>query len=102
MKKSKFNFRWSPKKSKFKRLHKGKVRHITFKKSTTNFAQGSFGLKVLKFTRLTAIQLEAARRKIAKGIKRKDILWFRSLPNIPVTCKPNEIRMGKGKGAVDH
>ena len=63
---------------------------------------GFYALKVLKNCRLAVNQLEAARRKISKGIRKKEKLWLKILPDTPVTAKPNEIRMGKGKGAVSY
>jgi large subunit ribosomal protein L16 len=93
---------WTPNKTKFKRLQKGIIKPIEFKKTSTNIYFGYFGLKALKNGRITAKQLEAARRMISKHIRKKEKLWIRNLPDIPVTAKPNEIRMGKGKGAVSY
>lgn len=93
---------WTPNKTKFKRLQKGKIQPIEFKKTSTNIYFGFFGLKALKSGRVTAKQIEAARRMVSKHIRKKEKLWIRNLPDIPVTAKPNEIRMGKGKGAVSY
>lgn len=93
---------WAPNKTKFKRLQKGTIKPIEFKKTSTNIYFGYFGLKALKSGRVSARQIEAARRMISKHIRKKEKLWIRNLPDIPVTAKPNEIRMGKGKGAVSY
>ena len=91
-----------PKKIKFPRLQKGSLQPIERKKSTTQLYYGIFGLKVLMNSRLNNIQLEAARRQISRGLKKREFLWIRIIPDIPVTKKPNEVRMGKGKGGFDH
>jgi large subunit ribosomal protein L16 len=91
-----------PKNSKFKRLHKGFISSIEYKKSIINLYYGVFGLKVLKRCRLSIKQLNAAKQKIIKAIKKKEKLWIRGFTDIPVTKKPNEMRMGKGKGSVEY
>jgi large subunit ribosomal protein L16 len=91
-----------PKKTKFKKLHKGHLQSLERKTTTTHVYYGLYGLKILKSSRLESTQLEAARRQISRQLKRHEFLWIRVIPDIPVTKKPNEIRMGKGKGAVDH
>jgi large subunit ribosomal protein L16 len=63
---------------------------------------GSYGLRILKSTRLFWKQIEAARQKISRRLKKKSKVWIRVFPQVPVTQKPKEVRMGKGKGAVDH
>ena len=91
-----------PKKTKFPKLQKGYLQPIERKKSATGLYYGIYGLKVLMNTRLNNIQLEAARRQISRGLKKREFLWIRVIPDIPVTKKPNEVRMGKGKGNVEH
>jgi large subunit ribosomal protein L16 len=91
-----------PKKTKFTKLQKGCLQPIERKKSATSLYYGIYGLKVLMNTRLNNIQLEAARRQISRGLKKREFLWIRVIPDIPVTKKPNEVRMGKGKGNVEH
>jgi large subunit ribosomal protein L16 len=87
-----------PKKTKYKKQFKGKLIGQTTKGSKLIF--GFYGLKALKETRLTARQLEATRRTIMRKMKRMGFLWSRIFPDIPVTSKPTENRMGKGKGSV--
>jgi len=91
-----------PKKTKFKKLQKGHLQTIERKRTTTQLYYGIYGLKVLQHSRLNSTQLEAARRQISRGLRKHEFLWIRVIPDIPVTKKPNEIRMGKGKGVVDH
>lgn len=95
---------WQPKKTKFKRLQKGTIRKCEYRASALRMQQGSYGLRVLRSGRLTAKQLEQARRKISKIRKRKEkqFIWFRCIPDIQITAKPQGIRMGKGKGAVKY
>ena len=89
----------SPKRTKYRKAHKGRI-HGTAKGGTTlNF--GSFGLKAVEPARITARQIEAARRAITRQMKRQGRVWIRIYPDVPVTGKPAEVRMGKGKGAVD-
>ena len=91
-----------PKKTKFSKLQKGFLQPIERKKSTTHLYYGLYGLKVLMHSRLNSTQLEAARRQISRGLRKREFLWIRVIPDIPITKKPNEVRMGKGKGARDH
>jgi len=91
-----------PKKTKFKKLQKGHLQPFERKVTTTQVYYGLYGLKILKYSRLDSRQLEAARRQISRQLKKQEFLWIRVVPDIPVTKKPNEIRMGKGKGSVDH
>jgi len=91
-----------PKKTKFKKLQKGSLQLMERKKSLTNSYYGIYGLKVLMNSRLNSIQLEAARRQVSRGLRKQEFLWIRIVPDIPITKKPNEVRMGKGKGSVDH
>lgn len=89
-----------PQNTKFKKQQKGQLNPIERKKSATHLYYGVFGLKVLKQCRLNRKQLEATRKQISKNLRKKEKLWIRALPDVPVTSKPKEIRMGKGKGAV--
>lgn len=91
-----------PKKIKFKRLQKGHLKPVEKKVTATHIYYGLYGLKILKSQRLGSWQLEAARRQISRHLKRHEFLWIRVVPDIPVTKKPNEIRMGKGKGNFHH
>ena len=89
----------SPKKTKYRKAFKGRI-HGTAKGGTLlNF--GSYGLKAVEPERITARQIEAARRAITRHMKRQGRVWIRIFPDLPVSDKPAEVRMGKGKGAVD-
>ncbi|WP_343182474.1 50S ribosomal protein L16 [Buchnera aphidicola] len=88
-----------PKKTKFRKMHKGKNRGLIV---NSNIQFGMFGLKAITRGRLTARQIESARRVIAKFIKRQGKLWIRVFPDKPITQKPLEVRMGKGKGNVEY
>ena len=88
-----------PKRTKFRKAFKGRI-HGTSKGGTLlNF--GSFGLKALEPERVTARQIEAARRAITRQMKRAGRVWIRIFPDVPITKKPTEVRMGKGKGAIE-
>ena len=89
----------SPKRVKFRKQHKGRIHGLA--KGGSEFSFGSFGLKALTPERVTARQIEAARRAITREMKRAGRLWIRIFPDVPVTDKPAEVRMGKGKGAVE-
>ena len=90
----------SPKKTKFRKQFKGRI-HGTSKGGTAlNF--GSYGLKAMEPERITARQIEACRRAITREMKRQGRVWIRIFPDLPVTDKPAEVRMGKGKGAVEY
>lgn len=89
-----------PKKFKYKKIQKGKFPKIKYKSTKLTF--GNIGLKANQSGRITARQLESARQAIVRKIKRKGKLWINIFPTIPVTKKPNEVRMGKGKGNVDY
>ncbi len=89
-----------PNRQKYRKQHKGRNRGIAHKGSTISF--GSFALKSLEFSRLTGRQLESARIALTRNMKREGKVWIRVFPDKPVTSKPAEVRMGKGKGAVDH
>ena len=89
----------SPKRTKFRKQHKGRI-HGTAKGGTLlNF--GSHGLKALEPERVTARQIEAARRAITRHMKRAGRVWIRIFPDLPVSLKPAEVRMGSGKGAPE-
>jgi large subunit ribosomal protein L16 len=88
-----------PKKTKFRRAHKGRIRGNTKAGAMLNF--GEFGLKALEPDRVNARQIEAARRAITREMKRQGRVWIRIFPDVPVSKKPVEVRMGKGKGAVE-
>jgi large subunit ribosomal protein L16 len=89
-----------PNKTKFKKIFKGKIYGIEQKAVHLKF--GTVGLKSLEIGRLSAKQIEATRRVIARKLKRMGKVFIRIYPSIPVTSKPIEVRMGKGKGSVDY
>ncbi len=89
-----------PKKTKFRRQQKGKMKGNT--KRGAELAFGSFGIKTLEESWLTSRQIEAARQAITRRMKREGQLWIRIFPDKPVTKKPAEVRMGKGKGAPEY
>ncbi|CAH1659848.1 50S ribosomal subunit protein L16 [Hyphomicrobiales bacterium] len=89
-----------PKKTKFRKQFKGRI-HGTAK-GGTNLDFGQFGLKALEPERVTARQIEAARRAITRQMKRQGRVWIRIFPDLPVTDKPTEVRMGKGKGSPEY
>jgi large subunit ribosomal protein L16 len=101
MKKKKKSIR-IPTRTKFKKLQKGRLQSTERKKTATSLYYGLYGIKILKYSRIDSKQLEAARRLISRDLRKHELLWIRVLPDIPVTAKPNEIRMGKGKGAVKY
>lgn len=90
-----------PKITKFKKQHKGVLTPVEWKKSVNRPSIGIFGIQILKSLRMSLKQLETARRQISILLKKSETFWFRITPDIPVSKKPNEIRMGKGKGAVN-
>lgn len=89
-----------PKKTKYKKKKKGKLTLLEFKSNIIKF--GEFGLKAHVSGIITARQIESARRTIARKIKRKGKIWVCFFPDLPITAKPTESRMGKGKGSVFH
>lgn len=89
-----------PKKTKHRKVHKGRIRGTAHRGSTIAF--GSFGLKALEPIWITDRQIEAARVALTRHMKREGSVWIRIFPDKPVTKKPAEVRMGKGKGAPDH
>ncbi|HYM32653.1 MAG TPA: 50S ribosomal protein L16 [Candidatus Cybelea sp.] len=88
-----------PKRTKFRKAHKGRVHGVAKGGTTLNF--GSFGLKAVEPGRVTARQIEATRRAITRHIKRTGRVWIRVFPDVPVSKKPTEVRMGKGKGTPE-
>tara|TARA_R110000787_G_scaffold83106_1_gene179290 strand:+ start:1052 stop:1465 length:414 start_codon:yes stop_codon:yes gene_type:complete len=88
-----------PKRTKFRKQHKGKIKGLAKGGSELNF--GTYGLKATEPERVTARQIEAARRAMTRHMKRQGRVWIRIFPDLPVTSKPTEVRMGKGKGSVD-
>ena len=90
----------SPKRTKFRKQHKGRVKGMA--KGGTDINFGSYGLKALAPGRVTARQIEAARRAITRHIKRAGRVWIRVFPDVPVSQKPAEVRMGKGKGSPEY
>ncbi len=88
-----------PNRTKFRKAHKGRI-HGTAT-SGTNLAFGQFGLKALEPERVTARQIEAARRAMTRHMKRSGRVWIRIFPDVPVSKKPIEVRMGKGKGSPE-
>jgi len=89
----------APKKTKFRKGFKGRIHGNAKGGSTLNF--GAFGLKATSPTRITARQIEAARRAITRHIKRAGRVWIRIFPDVPVSAKPAEVRMGSGKGTPE-
>jgi large subunit ribosomal protein L16 len=88
-----------PKKTKYRKAHKGRVKGNAKGGTTLNF--GSMGLKAMEPERITARQIEAARRAISRHMKRQGQLWIRVFPDVPVSKKPLEVRMGSGKGSPE-
>ena len=89
-----------PKRTKFRKMQKGRIRGLAHRGSTV--AYGSFAIKTLEEGFITSRQIEAARIAINRYMKREGNVWIRIFPDKPITSKPAEVRMGKGKGAVDH
>lgn len=89
-----------PKRQKYRKQQKGRIKGIAYKGSSISF--GSFALKSLDSAYITNRQLEAARIAMTRYMKREGKVWIRIFPDKPITSKPLEVRMGKGKGAVDH
>ena len=88
-----------PKRTKFRKAFKGRIKGEAKGGSDLNF--GTYGLKATQPERVTARQIEAARRAMTRHMKRQGRVWIRIFPDLPVTSKPVEVRMGKGKGSVD-
>ncbi len=89
-----------PKRTKFRKQQKGRNRGLASTGNRVSF--GEFGLKAVGRGRITARQIEAARRAITRHVRRGGKLWIRVFPDVPVTKKPIEVRMGKGKGSVEY
>ncbi len=89
-----------PKRTKFRKAHKGRLKGNAKGGYTLTF--GSYGLKALEPERVTARQIEAARRAMTRNMKRAGRVWIRIFPDLPVSKKPTEVRMGKGKGAPEY
>ena len=89
-----------PKKTKYRKAHKGRISGAAKGGTELNF--GSMGLKAIEPERVTARQIEAARRAISRHMKRQGQLWIRIFPDVPVSKKPLEVRMGSGKGAPEY
>jgi large subunit ribosomal protein L16 len=89
-----------PKRTIFRKAHKGRIKGVAKGGFTLNF--GGFGLKALEPERVTARQIEAARRAITRAMKRQGRVWIRIFPDVPVSTKPAEVRMGSGKGAPEY
>lgn len=88
-----------PKRTKFRKAHKGRIKGTAKGGTALNF--GAFGLKAQEPARVTARQIEAARRAITRHMKRAGRVWIRIFPDVPVSKKPTEVRMGKGKGTPE-
>jgi len=89
-----------PKRTKFRKAHKGRIHGMA--KGGTSLTFGQYGLKAQEPERITARQIEAARRAMTRHMKRAGRVWIRIFPDLPVTAKPTEVRMGKGKGAPEY
>src|SRR3982074_855540 len=89
-----------PKKTKFRKAHKGRIHGVATSGATLSF--GQFGLKAMAPERITARQIEAARRALTRHMKRAGRVWIRIYPDVPVSKKPLEVRMGSGKGAPEY
>ena len=88
-----------PTRTKFRKAHKGRIKGVATSGATLSF--GQFGLKAMEPDRLTARQIEAARRAMTRHMKRAGRVWIRIFPDVPVSKKPLEVRMGSGKGAPE-
>ena len=89
-----------PKRTKFRKQFKGRIHGVAQGGTELNF--GEFGLKAVEPERVTARQIEAARRALTRHMKRAGRVWIRVFPDVPVSAKPTEVRMGKGKGAPEY
>ena len=89
-----------PKRTKYRKAHKGRIHGAA--KGGTTLSFGSYGLKAVEPERVTARQIEAARRAITRHLKRAGRVWIRVFPDVPVSRKPAEVRMGSGKGAPEY
>ena len=89
-----------PKKTKYKKIKKGKLRKLEFKKNKLKF--GTIGLKAVNSAIISARQIEASRQAISRKVKKKGKIWIRIFPDLPITSKSLAARMGKGKGPLSH
>ena len=89
-----------PKRTKFRKQHKGRISGKAKGGATLTF--GAYGLKAMEPDRINSRQIEAARRAITRHMKRAGRVWIRIFPDLPVSAKPTEVRMGKGKGSIDY
>ena len=89
-----------PKRTRFRKAHKGRIHGDAKGGTALNF--GAYGLKAMEPDRITARQIEAARRAITRAMKRQGRVWIRIFPDVPVSTKPAEVRMGSGKGAPEY
>ncbi len=89
-----------PKKTKFRKAFKGRIHGVA--KGGTDLNFGQFGLKAVEPERVTARQIEAARRAMTRAMKRAGRVWIRIFPDLPISSKPAEVRMGSGKGSIDY
>jgi len=92
-------FMLRPKKVKYNKARKIRIKRMEYRQNNVVF--GSYGLKTLDGGKISSRQIEAVRRVIVRKLKRTGKLWIRVFPNVPITAKPNEVRMGRGKGSVD-
>lgn len=90
----------SPKRTKFRKAHKGRIHGMAKGGTRLNF--GKYGLKAMAPARVTARQIEAARRALTRHMKRAGRVWIRIFPDVPVSAKPAEVRQGKGKGTTEY
>jgi large subunit ribosomal protein L16 len=90
----------SPKRTKYRKAHKGRIHGNAKGNTQLNF--GAYGLKALEPERVTARQIESARRAITRAMKRAGRVWIRIFPDLPVSTKPAEVRMGSGKGSPEY
>jgi large subunit ribosomal protein L16 len=90
----------SPKRTKYRKAFKGRIHGMAKAGTQVNF--GAYGLKAVTPARITARQIESARRAITRHMKRLGRLWIRVFPDVPVSVKPQEVRMGSGKGSVEY
>lgn len=90
----------SPKRTKFRKAFKGRIHGVAKGGFSLNF--GTYGLKATTADRVTSRQIEAARRAVTRHLKRAGRVWIRIFPDVPVSGKPAEVRMGKGKGAIEY
>src|ERR1700750_2438749 len=89
----------SPRRTKYRKQHKGRIHGLS--KGGTSLTFGTFGLKAMEPERISARQIEAARRAITRAMKRAGRVWIRIFPDVPVSQKPAEVRMGSGKGSPE-